>query len=511
MYVRMNAGRYFERRIRHSVKMSVTSDDKNSWLGPGVRSILRNGAYLLGAGWLATALRAIYVVVLARALGPEDYGLLSSAMALYLMFVVGGTAGIATYVSREVSAGRAERGDALWSAFMVEAAFLTAGALAFLILTVFLYTGGGVEPIFILLALSLVFRGWAAWSLQAFIASEASHYQISLVSLFRTAEVLLAVAALAAGGGLVAVVVIHLASWALEAAFGIWVVHVRLASWSTATVAWQRLLSYGQGLATVSVAVSASTWLRLAPLALYPYIVLNSGDTGQFALAWNAAMVIATAVLTVMNAAIPVLSRAHARADEKDMYYLSVCIRYGTLFGSAAAIAGVSLGAWLITVAVGERYASAGPLFVAALWTTGPIVVGHALDQTLFLRGRTQFCIFFNTAALVILLVVFALTLRSHGSLAAVAAAASIMSVAVIVKIAFVRTLVSIDLLKPGLMAAACAVTGIASALALAAYAPVIASVAGLFVLMIAAFLTDTIYPREGRMLCNLLRTRKST
>lgn len=489
--------------------MSATSEDKNSWLGPGVRSILRNGAYLLGAGWLATALRAIYVVVLARALGPEDYGLLSSAMALYLMFVVGGTAGIATYVSREVSAGRAERGDALWSALMIEAAFLCAGALAFLSLTFFLYSGNGLAPIFVLLALALIFRGVATWAMQAFIASEASHYQVSLVSFFRTAEVLLAVAALAAGGGLTAVVVIHLASWVLEAALGIWIVHARLTSWSTA-VAWQRLLSFGKGLATVSAAVSASTWLRLAPLALYPYIVLNSGDTGQFALAWNAAMVIATAVLTVMNAAIPVLSRAHVRADEKDMYYLSVCIRYGILFGSAAAIAGVGLGAWLIMIAVGGRYASAGPLFAVALWTIGPIVVSHALDQTLFLRGRTQFCILFNAAALVILLVAFALALRSHGPLVAVIAVAITMSVAAIVKIAFVRMLTEIDLLKPGLVAAACAAAGMMPTLALASHALILASVIGLFVLVIGAFMTGTICPREGKLLRKLLQGKRN-
>lgn len=490
--------------------MRVTSEDKNSWLGPGLRSILRNGAYLLGAGWLATALRAIYVVVLARVLGPEDYGLLSSAMALYLMFVVGGTAGTATYVSREVSAGRVDRGDALWSALMVESVFFFVGALAFLTLTFLPYSGSDAGAIFVLLALTLIFRGIATWAMQAFIASEASHYQIGLVSFFRTTEVLLAVAALAAGGGIIAVVVIHLASWALEAVLGIWIVHARLASWSMAAVAWQRLLYFGRGLATVSAAVSASTWLRLAPLALYPYMALNAGDTGQFALAWNAAMVIATSVLTVMNAAIPVLSRAHARADEKDIYYLSVCIRYGILFGSAAAIAGVGLGAWLITVAVGERYASAGPLFAATLWTIGPIVVGHALDQTLFLHGRTQFCIPFNTAALVILLVVFTLALRSHGPLFAVSAYAIIMSVAVIVKIAFVRRLADIDLLKPGFVAAACAVAGMVVALALASHVLIFASVIGLFVLIIGAFLTGTVYPQEGKLLRKLLQGKRN-
>jgi O-antigen/teichoic acid export membrane protein len=318
------------------------------------------------------------------------------------------------------------------------------------------------------------------------------------------------VAVLTAGGGLVAVVFVHLFSWVLESALGVWVVHARLACFPKSFLAWQRLAPFVLGLAGVSAAVSASTWLRLAPLALYPYVAAISDNTGQFGLAWNAAMVIATAVLTVMNAAIPVLSRAQARADEKDTYYLSFCIRYGILFGSAAAIVGLGLGAWLIAAVAGESYALAGSLFSAVLWVTGPIVAWHALDQVLFLRGHTRFCVSFNSAALVLLLAAFALALRSHGPLVAVITAAIVMSIFVIAKIVFLRTLTGIDLLSAGLKVAACAVAGMASALALTAQMPFIASVVGLFVLVGGAFLAGSICPQEGSQERKMIQRREN-
>lgn len=474
-----------------------------------MRSILRNGAYLLGAGWLATTLRATYVVILARALGPQDYGLLSSAQALYLMFVIGGTAGVASYVAREVAAGRAAQREALWSALAVEGIFLAVGAAAFLSLTLLFHPGTGAGPLFALLALALIVRGIATWAMQAFIACEASQYQLGLVSVFRTAEVLLAVAALAAGGGLIAVASIHLASWTLEAAAGLWLVHARLAAWLSHALAWRRLLSLAKGLVAVSASVSAGTWLRLAPLALYPYVATDAGEVGQFALAWNAALVIATAVLTVMNAAIPVVSRAHARADEKDTYYTSFCIRYGILFGAATVVAGIGIGPWLITAAVGDRYAVAGSLFAMTLLIIAPIVIGQALDQTLFLRGRTRLSLSLNLAALLILIAAFAPVLHTFGPKGVVLTVATVMTAAMVAKIACLHPLAGVSLWGPTLRAAATASAGLAVAAVLVTYSPATAAGIGLTVLVAGIFLTGTIDPRERRFLTTLTFRKK--
>jgi NAD/NADP transhydrogenase beta subunit len=108
------------------------------------------------------------------------------------------------------------------------------------------------------------------------------------------------------------------------------------------------------------------------------------------------------------------------------------------------------------------------------------------------------------------LLAAFALALRSHGPLVAVITAAIVMSIFVIAKIVFLRTLTGIDLLSAGLKVAACAVAGMASALALTAQMPFIASVVGLFVLVGGAFLAGSICPQEGSQERKMIQRREN-
>ncbi len=43
--------------------------------GAGARSIVINGAYLMGSSWIEFGLGVVYMVALARYLGPENYGI----------------------------------------------------------------------------------------------------------------------------------------------------------------------------------------------------------------------------------------------------------------------------------------------------------------------------------------------------------------------------------------------------------------------------------------------------
>ena len=44
-------------------------------MGTGIKSIIRNGALLMGSNWVEIGLRALYLVAITRYLGSELYGI----------------------------------------------------------------------------------------------------------------------------------------------------------------------------------------------------------------------------------------------------------------------------------------------------------------------------------------------------------------------------------------------------------------------------------------------------
>ncbi|NNE22924.1 MAG: oligosaccharide flippase family protein [Rhizobiales bacterium] len=477
------------------------SDEKAGQLsGPGARSILLNGAFLLGSGWLAMAMRAVYIVVLARALGPSGYGLISATQALYLMFIVAGTAGVTAYLSRELALDH-ERGQQTVSLtlFMLTALLLL-GAFVFIAIGLITESDPVTRQIFVLFTGALVARGLAMWARSAFVALEASQYHLRQVSLFRTGEVLVAIAALSMGAGVIAIATIHLVSWILEALVGVTTIHRRFTSLTFKPRDWSRLGKVAKGSLVVGIAIAAADWLRVAPLVLYHYLADAAPEVGQFAFAWNAALVLAVILVTAMNAAFPVTSRANVRADGKDAYYLDFCIRGGIILGTAAVIAGMAIGPWALTLVGGAQYDGAGKIFIATLTILGPIVMNYALDQALFLQQRTGLVLALNVGALPIVAGAFIVAIEASGPEAAVLAVFAAQAALVLLKIAIMNSVAGTQLfpaLGRAIIAAAAGLAITIPLLALSAWG----GLAGIAALIGAAFISKAIAAEELNIL----------
>ena len=74
----------------------------------GVASIAQNSCYLAGSRLLNYAVRFIYVIALARYLGPKFYGLYSYGMSWYLAFLPLTELGLGVILSKEVGRDRTQ-------------------------------------------------------------------------------------------------------------------------------------------------------------------------------------------------------------------------------------------------------------------------------------------------------------------------------------------------------------------------------------------------------------------
>lgn len=414
-----------------------------SRLGDGLRSVVRNGAWLFGASWLATLLRLVYVAILARWLGPEGFGLISTLQSTYLAVLALATAGLPAFLSR----ARSERGDLrglLGEALSVQGAGLLACALAFVALAAGSGASGEEWLLIGLFAGALVLRGLSIAVGDVFTAHEDSAMVLRLVGAFRLMEVLAGTCVLWLGGGLAGVALVHLVSWLAEAATGLWLMRRKLGP----------LGGFGFDIAGIAgplfgvgIALAAGHWIRSAPLVLVRYSDATGDMIGQFALAWNAALMLATLTVTVLTAAFPVLGRAHQRADGKDVRYLDFCVRYGLLAGAVAGLVAHGMGGVLMQAIGGGDYGAAEAVFQVAACVIGPVAASFAVDQILYLKGRLGWLAAVNGLAVLALAVGFVPVFSAYGAPAAAGLTLAVVLAGLVVKLITLHRLAGVKAL----------------------------------------------------------------
>ena len=476
--------------------------------GHGVRSILRNGAYLLGSQWLAVLLRFVYVVVLARALSPAGYGLISSTQALYLMVVVLLLQGFPDYLSRERASGRDGAETAVRSGFLLAAVALSIGAVGFLTLGIMTEHDRETRLVFLLFSVAILARGLAWYAAHTFVAFEASQHQLKLVAIFRTGELIVAIFALFLGAGLVVVAVVHLVSWLLEAIAGVGTIHRQFVRLRIRHGQWHNFWPTACSILAVSAAVGAASLLRLSPVALVRYVSDTATSVGHFAFAWNASLILSMSAVAVMRAAFPVVSRARARGDDKDKIYIDFCVRYGVLSGVALVMAGMCFGEDVVVIATGTDYRAAGSLFSLALGMVGPVMMNHALDQTLYLHQRTRLIFALNGGGVILVITSFASVFHRFGAETTILAVSGMMVLLVVVKTIVVHFLFGLRLWKSFFRAVVASIPAVVATILLIEVSSWIALFCGLLVLCFAALVSKTVNQVERRAVVSAIVSR---
>jgi len=371
-------------------------------IGPGVASILRNGLYLLGSGWLAYGLRGLYVIALARFLGPDGYGLIAYAQALYVLLIGFIGLGMEIILPREVGRNRERGADVLRLLLTVRVVTTLVGAVTFLAIGLLAEPTATGRTVILILALALLGRSVAIMAQQAFVAFEASRLQLLVSAVFRTAELAAGCTALVLGADVVVVAAIHAASWVGEGLTALMLVDRRLAP-LRGQRPWAGLPALLREGAVIGLSVALGTWLNAGPLVMYRYMAEDLGAVGILGLALQATMLIAGALGSFMTAAVPVLSRSVERADGRDANYLDAATRIGLVLATIGCLAGLAAGPWLVRVLAGADFTPAGALLGPALLLIGPIIVSAAAAQVFMVRGKATTPLYTNLAAAAVL------------------------------------------------------------------------------------------------------------
>ena len=372
--------------------------------GAGARSIVINGAYLMGSSWIEFGLSVVYMVALARYLGPENYGIWAYGAATYILGIGLISFGFDILIPTRLGVEKRGAGDFVGLTLTLRIALLglAAGGLA---LYAFLGEADKTSRLILLILVpALVGRGMAMWARICFIAYERVGVYVKIGTAVRAAEVGLGLLILVAGGGLFGIAFLHAACWVIQGVIGLRIVRSRLIPYAPRFDGREAAALLKQG-AVLGLAAALMNCLIAGPLILFRHFGNDFAVVGQLAIPLQAMMIVFSSALVYLVAALPVLSRSAQRGDPRVASYGKMTLLMGAAIGIPAGLVGLFLGPTVVNWVLGPDFALAGTLLGPCLFICALMLAPTGYGQLLMVRGHRWHGVFANGAGGIALLI----------------------------------------------------------------------------------------------------------
>jgi O-antigen/teichoic acid export membrane protein len=246
-------------------------------------------------------------------------------------------------------------------------------------------------------------------------------------------------------------------------------------------------------------------WVIQGALVLYRYIHGIDGNLGQLAMALQAMFILSSIAVTVSGPALPVLSRSVDRGDSNSGRFFSVALRGGILMGGLLAIAGFSLGDWVVQLVLGDSYENTANLLPWALLLIAPFFLSGALGNVIIARGQYWLALLpYACGAFVFTIAAPLLILNYKSDGALVALAIGLLST-VFVDLLILRRYYPLNLLASVCYPLICMTLGIMTSIALADFNAWLSLLAGTIVSLVLIILTGVFSKSELRAVFDAL------
>jgi O-antigen/teichoic acid export membrane protein len=372
----------------------------------GIRSILVNTLFLSGARFTTILARLVYLIFIAKLLGPELYGIFSYGLSWYILFVPLSVLGLDFVLMRDL--GRHENNEALLNNS------ITLRGISSVIVACFCFglgwaleNDGQIRSLMFLFSIALVGRGMSIWTNAVFKGYEASQYVLRQELVFRLLEVVLGLILLANGYGLLVLTAVHASSWLMQSIIGVLIIckflHPRMRPFWDITIA-QDLIK--RGLPFLSAGFFLN-WLIQGPFVLFRHSGDNDIALGQLALALQVFMSIGSVVAELSIAALPVLSRSVQRQDGKTSQFVVATLLGGWLLSGILTIGALTIGGWAIELIFGVKFKAAGELLPLATALIGLFFCFSNLRSVLAAKGEYSMVLCANLTGAIVFTISF--------------------------------------------------------------------------------------------------------
>jgi O-antigen/teichoic acid export membrane protein len=336
----------------------------NSGLPAGTAGILRNAGWLFSARSIAQIARLVYAVLVVRALGPVEYGVLAYVHAWGVLLLPAINMGSQPLLSKSFGHAFSQGKDLaqrLWTLRLLTVPILVLGMLAVSTIT---EPDLNRLPLFMLVGAAVLGRGMAIWANHVLVANHRAASVLRLEAGFRLGETALAGVALYGGMGIPALLIIHASLWIMQAMVSGSYIAVTLFPLALRWSDLQFVALVKQGVVAM-VPGSALIFLLQAPLIFGRHMGSDSVPLGQLALALQVIQVLVAVPASIGVAALPVLARDGKGATSKRYRRVLVPLSIGVAL--LIAFAGAVWGEVFVAAVFGSDYLHAAAYLVSSL------------------------------------------------------------------------------------------------------------------------------------------------
>lgn len=347
----------------------------------GTARLLSNTAYLASSQGITILVRMLYVVILARMLGPTGYGMFAYALSWYVLFMPLTSLGHGVILAREL-ASASEKSYAIASATLSHRL-----AVSLLVLSTCLTMGWLLnserdgQALVMLFSLAILPRALSLWSHAVFAAFERTRTVLAFESLFRSLEVLIGIALLLAGSELLLLAAAHVLLWTAQALISMAWVYRRHTRFRVRFGLIREYRLFRQG-GALSLVYLANDWLVAGPVVLFRHLSDDTEALGLLALCCQVLGYLKLLPNTAVVSAQPALRRSIRSGGHDRSRFTRAFIRIVLLQSALLALLLGGLGESVITLVLGYGYLPALTPLMGVAWVAGALALSQ-LAQSL--------------------------------------------------------------------------------------------------------------------------------
>lgn len=334
-----------------------------------LQSLSYNARFLVFSKVVEKSVRFVYLMVLARFLGPDMLGLYNYGLAWYLVFLPLVCWGLGELLSIHLGRKPANAEDVVGATLLIRLFTTIVFAICCSVIGLLSNVDPLARTVIILFVFGLIARSFAMWGRACFVAVELSQYSAWLEIGFRLVEVLCGLVYLASGGGIIGTCAIHSACWIVEAWVALSLVRNRL-SFRKILVPWSFLRPY----AIEAFPIAANIFLMLA-LLQSGFVVLKHLSTDAYALGFYSVafqLVVNTVFISEAfgQAALPILSRANGRGSGEQIVFIEAMLKICSFCSAVLVMFVIVFATYVLPLLFGKEYLMASDALVICSFST---------------------------------------------------------------------------------------------------------------------------------------------
>lgn len=353
----------------------------------GPKKILANAAYLYLSLLTSQGLRMVYMLLLAKLLGAELYGLFTYGQSWYLVFLPLTGLGLGAMLSREIGRDNTNTSDIVSLVASIRVIAVLFVAMASFLVGWFLAETEQLKWLIVIFSFALIGKAMVLWAGQMFQAFEETKHVFKLERVFKPAEISIGIILAIMTRDILVLALVHAIGQLLH---GLAAYLVIKRQFLPVKFRWQprRMIRIVISLSPLGAAVVAGQFLFHGPVVVVKEYVDTPEQLGSFSLCMQIFIVVLSAFASIKNAALPALSRS-ASKDKQDLKKFSrISIHIALLFGISISQIAITYGNSVLLFVFSEKFAEAGQHVGLILFALVPGIMINLLNSAQVSMGN---------------------------------------------------------------------------------------------------------------------------